>query len=80
MKAILMCQGSNFSGCKFKVCTRRVAQPVTCLATDVSLTADPGVANSIPTRSDTFIETDYEINPTVILFPYGELLRRVVVS
>ena len=26
----------------------RVAQSVTCLATDASLTADPGVASSIP--------------------------------
>ena len=26
----------------------RVAQSVTCLATDVSLTADPGVASSVP--------------------------------
>ena len=31
----------------------RVAQSVTCLATDVSLTADPGVASSIPARSHT---------------------------
>ena len=26
----------------------RVAQSVTCLATDASLTADPGVASSVP--------------------------------
>ena len=26
----------------------RIAQSVTCLATDASLTADPGVASSIP--------------------------------
>ena len=30
-----------------------VAQSVTSLATDVSLTADPGVASSIPARSHT---------------------------
>ena len=29
----------------------RVAQSVTCLTTDASLTADPGVASSIPARS-----------------------------
>ena len=39
----------------------RVAQSVTCLATDASLTADPGVARSIPARSHTFVEIDHEI-------------------
>ena len=34
----------------------RVAQSVTCLATDASLIADPGVASSIPARSHTFVE------------------------
>ena len=34
----------------------RVAQSVACLATDVYLTADPGVASSIPVRSHTFVE------------------------
>ena len=29
----------------------RVAQSVTCLATDACLTADPGVASSIPART-----------------------------
>ena len=33
----------------------RVAQSVTCLATDVSLIADPGVASSIPARFHTFV-------------------------
>ena len=32
----------------------RVAQSVTCLATDACLTADPGVASSIPARYHTF--------------------------
>ena len=32
----------------------RVAQSVTCLATDASLTADPGVASSIPAQSHIF--------------------------
>ena len=39
----------------------RVAQSVTCLATDACLTADPGVASSIPARSHTFVEIDHEI-------------------
>ena len=34
----------------------RVSQSVTCLATDASLTADPGVEISIPARSHTFVE------------------------
>ena len=40
----------------------RKAQSVTCLATDASLTADPGVASSIPARSHTFVEIDPEKN------------------
>ena len=47
----------------------RVAKSVMCLATDASLTADPGFASSIPTRSNTFVETAYEIISTVILLP-----------
>ena len=38
-----------------------VAQSVTCLATDVSLTANQGVSSLIPAWSHTFIEIDYEI-------------------
>ena len=34
----------------------RIAQSVTCLATDASLIADPGVASSIPARSHTFVK------------------------
>ena len=46
-----------------------VAQSVTCLATDASLTADPGVGSLIPARSHTFAEIDHEIISTVILLP-----------
>ena len=49
-----------------------VVQSVTCLATDASLTADPGVASSIPLRSHTFMEIDREIISTVILLPSAE--------
>ena len=52
--------------------TGRVAQSVTCLATDAKLTADPGVASSIPARSHTFVEIDHEIISTVILLPSAE--------
>ena len=50
----------------------RVAQSVTCLATDVCLTADPGVASSIPARYHTFVEIDHEIISTVILLPSAD--------
>ena len=58
----------------------RVAQSVTCLATDVCLTADPGVASSIPARYHTFEEIDHEIISKVILLPSTDYSRRVVVS
>ena len=54
----------------------RVAQSVTCLATDTSLTADPGVASSIPARSHTFVEIDHEIISTVILLPSAESFKK----
>ena len=58
----------------------RVAQSVTCLATDACLTADPGVTSSIPVRSHTFVEIDHEMISTVILLLPLIHLRRVVVS
>ena len=54
----------------------RVAQSVTCLATDGSLTADPGVTSSIPARSHTFVEIDHEIISTVILLPSAESFKK----
>ena len=50
----------------------RIAQSVTCLETDASLTADPGVASLIPARSHTLVEIDHEIISTVILLPAAE--------
>ena len=58
----------------------RVAQSVTCLASDACLTADPGVVSSIPVRSHTFVEIDHEIISTVILLLPLIHSRRVVVS
>ena len=66
----MFCQGL------FKDVTGRVAQSVTCLATDVCLTADPGVASSIPVRSHTFVEIDHEIISTVILLPSADLFKK----
>ena len=54
----------------------RVAQSVTCLATDACLTADPRVASSIPVRSHTFVEIDHEIISTVILLPSAETFKK----
>ena len=53
-----------------------VAQSVTCLATDACLTADPGVASSIPARSHTFVEIDPEIISTVILLPSADSFKK----
>ena len=58
----------------------RVAQSVTCLVTDASLTADPGVASSIPAWSHTFLEIDHEIISAVILPLPLNHSRRFVVS
>ena len=54
----------------------RVGQSVTCLATDACLTADPGVASSIPARSHTFVEIDHEIISTVILLPSADSFKK----
>ena len=51
-------------------------QSVRRLATDASLTADPGVTNSIPARSHTFEEIDNEINSTVILVSSAESFKK----
>ena len=47
-----------------------------CLATDASLTADQGVARSIPAWSHTFMKINYEIISTVILLPSAELFKQ----
>ena len=54
----------------------RVAQSVTCLATDVSLTSEPGVPSSIPAWSHTFEEIDHKIISTVILLPSAESFKK----
>ena len=54
----------------------RVAQSVTFLATDACLTADPGVASSIPVQSHTFVEIDHEIISTVILLPSADSFKK----
>ena len=54
----------------------RIAQSVTCLATDASLIADPGVASSISARFHTFVEIDHGIISTVILLPSAESFKK----
>ena len=51
---------------------KQFTQSVTCLVTDAKLTADPGVASSIPARSHTFVEIDHEIISTVNLLSSAE--------
>ena len=53
-----------------------IAQSVTFLATDGSLTADPGLASLIPARTHTFVEIDYEIISAVILLPSADLFKK----
>ena len=53
-----------------------VAQSVTCLTTDASLTADPGVASLIPAQSHTFVEIDHEIISMVSLLPSTVLFKK----
>ena len=52
------------------------AQSVTCLATDASLTGDPGVGSSIMARSHIFVEIDHEIISTVILLPSAKSFKK----
>ena len=51
-------------------------QSVTCLATEASLTADPGVASSIPAWSHTFVEIDREIISMVFLLHFTESFKK----
>ena len=79
---MLQCQHAKFNkeiylSAQFQCLTfapGRVAQLVTCLATDASLTEDPGIASSIPARPHTFVEIDHEIISTVILLPSADPL------
>ena len=68
----------NYPACKeLKLCpVHKRLKSVTCLATDTCLTADPGVASSIPVRSHTFVEIDHEIISTVILLPSADLFKK----
>ena len=53
-----------------------VAQSVKCLATDVCLNADPGVACSIKVWSHTSVEIDHEMISSVILLPSAHSFKK----
>ena len=59
-----------------KACTFMCCDNLICSC----LTADPGVASSIPVRSHSFVEIDHEMISTVILLLPLIHSRRVVVS
>ena len=68
-------RGELYSKLSFGEVPGRVAQSVRCLATDVSLTADPGVPSLIMAGSYTFMEIDHEIT-TVMLLPSAESFKK----
>ena len=55
-------------------------QLVLCLVADMCVTADPGVANSIPALSQNFVEIDHEIISKVILLPSADSRRVLSVT
>ena len=69
---------SSFIHCSYEH-QKLVAHSVTCLATYAYLTADPGVAITIPARSHSFKEIDHVIISTSFSLPLNHS-RRVVVS
>ena len=54
----------------------RVAQSVTCLATDACLTADAGFTSKIPARSHNFVGFYHEIMSTIILLSSAEAFKK----
>ena len=67
----------HYSQLKYhKIEPGRVAQSITCLTADASLTANPGVASLIPAQSHTFVEIDHEMISTVILLPSAESFKK----
>ena len=47
-----------------------------CLATGPSVTADQGVASSVPAWSHTFVEIGHEIISTVVLLPSAKSFKK----
>ena len=83
IRVFTVCKSSHFGtnpvykGLKYKIILPgRVAQSVTCLAADASLTVDPGATSSIPPWFHTFLDIDHEIISTVILLPSAESFKK----
>ena len=53
---------------------RRVVLSVICMVTDACLTADQGVASSVPAQPHTFVENDHEIIYMVIILPSADFI------
>ena len=78
------CKGGNFNihiwaWVVYFICLRtgpRSAVGNVSQVTDACLTADPGVASSIPARFHTFVEIDHEIISTVILLPSADSFKK----
>ena len=51
-------------------------QSVSCLATDASLIADPGVVSLNQARSHTFVKIDRETFSTVFFLPSAESFKK----
>ena len=71
-----LCHQYNYKTRQNQSIPGRVAQSLRCLATDASLTADPGVVGLIPARNHTLVEIDHEIISTVILLPSTESFKK----
>ena len=69
---------NSFWICHCAIIWGRVAQSVTCVATDASLTADLGVASLIPAQSHTSVEIDHEKISRVILLPSAFIQERLL--
>ena len=72
----ILSPGKILTGEKTDITPGHVGQSVTCLATDASLTADPGIASLILARSHTCLEIDHEIISMVILLPFAESFKK----
>ena len=76
LRRSFLCFPRNFAIVLLLLQQGRVAQLLTCLATDASLTADPGAMSLILARSHTFVEIDHEIISTVNLLPSAETFKK----
>ena len=67
---------STFLKNSFRNTIKLFANIISRRPTDACLTADPGVASSIPVRSHTFVEIDQEMISTTILLPSADSFKK----